>query len=163
MVLLFWGSVCIGLAAVVGGATGFGTALIAAPFMLLAGFKVEDVVIINLVAGVVTRIGVSLRLRAHIDWCRVTLLVGGSLPGATTIVRQEHQAARRVPPSQQRALNADANEGIAHADRPTDDHGRRVLSPAHRLAMAAQGDPPYGNRGTINVTAIVKECWRCTT
>jgi uncharacterized membrane protein YfcA len=82
MMLLIWGSVCIGMAAVVGGATGFGAALIAAPFMLLVGFNVEDVVIINLVAGVVTRIGVSLRLRAHIDWRRVTLLAAGSLPGA---------------------------------------------------------------------------------
>ena len=82
MMLLFWGSVCICASAVVGGATGFGASLIAAPFMLLAGFNVEDVVIINLVAGVVTRIGVSLRLRSHIDWRRVTLLVAGSLPGA---------------------------------------------------------------------------------
>jgi len=82
MMLLFWGSVCICVSSVVGGATGFGAALIAAPFMLLAGFSVEDVVIINLVAGVVTRIGVSLRLWSHIDWRRVVLLVAGSLPGA---------------------------------------------------------------------------------
>ena len=82
MMLLFWGSVSIWVSAVVGGATGFGAALIAAPFMLLAGFSVEDVVIINLVAGVVTRIGVSLRLRSHINWRRVALLVTGGLPGA---------------------------------------------------------------------------------
>jgi len=82
MMLLFWGSVSIWVSAAVGGATGFGAALIAAPFMLLAGFSVEDVVIINLVAAVVTRIGVSLRLWRHINWRRVALLVTGSLPGA---------------------------------------------------------------------------------
>jgi uncharacterized protein len=82
MMLLLWGSLCICASAVVGGATGFGAALIAAPFMLLAGFSVEDVVIINLVAGVVTRIGVSIRLWSRVDWRRVGLLVAGSLPGA---------------------------------------------------------------------------------
>jgi uncharacterized membrane protein YfcA len=82
MMLLLWGSVSIWVSAVIGGATGFGAALIAAPFMLLAGFSVEDVVIINLVAGVVTRIGVSLRLWNHINWRRVALLVTGSVPGA---------------------------------------------------------------------------------
>lgn len=80
--LLVWGAVCIGVAAVVGGATGFGAALIATPFMLLAGYSVPEVVVINLVAGVVTRLGVALRLWDRIHWRRVALLVLGSVPGA---------------------------------------------------------------------------------
>ncbi|MDV3123490.1 sulfite exporter TauE/SafE family protein [Mycobacterium sp. 21AC1] len=99
--LLFWGSVCIWVSSVVGGATGFGAALVAAPFMLLAGFSVEDVVIINLVAGIVTRIGVSLRLWSHISWRRVALLVAGSLPGAwlgalLALAFPEHELKRAV-------------------------------------------------------------------
>ncbi len=80
--LLVWGAVCIGGSAVVGGATGFGASLIAAPFMLLAGYNVPQVVVICLVTTGVSRFTAAFRLRDKIDWRRVMLLVLGSVPGA---------------------------------------------------------------------------------
>ncbi|WP_207165458.1 sulfite exporter TauE/SafE family protein [Tomitella biformata] len=69
-------------ASIIGGATGFGTALIATPLMLLAGIDVTDVVIVNLVVGLATRIAAVIQLRAHVEWRRVGWLGGASLPGA---------------------------------------------------------------------------------
>jgi uncharacterized protein len=80
--LIAAGAVCVGVASVIGGATGFGTALVATPLMLLAGYDVSEVVVINLVAGLVTRVDVVVRLRDLIDWRRVALLGAGSVPGA---------------------------------------------------------------------------------
>ncbi len=51
MTMLLVGALCIGIASVIGGATGFGTALIATPVMLMIGFAVPEVVFVNLVAG----------------------------------------------------------------------------------------------------------------
>ncbi|MFE5699734.1 sulfite exporter TauE/SafE family protein [Rhodococcus koreensis] len=82
MTMLLVGALCIGIASVIGGATGFGTALIATPVMLMIGFAVPEVVFVNLVAGLITRIGAAYHLREHISWGRVALLGGGSLPGA---------------------------------------------------------------------------------
>jgi uncharacterized protein len=82
LVLIAAGAVCVGVASVIGGATGFGAALVATPLMLLAGYDVSEVVVINLVAGLVTRVDVVVRLRDHIDWRRVALLGAGSVPGA---------------------------------------------------------------------------------
>lgn len=80
--LLALGAACIGVASIIGGATGFGTAMVATPLMLLAGFGVSEVVAINLVAGLVTRLDVVCRLWQQIDKRRVALLGAGSLPGA---------------------------------------------------------------------------------
>lgn len=80
--MLVVGALCIGIASVVGGATGFGTALIATPIMLMVGFDIPEVVFVNLVAGLVTRVNVAYQLRSQINWRRVALLGGGSLPGA---------------------------------------------------------------------------------
>jgi uncharacterized membrane protein YfcA len=80
--LLAVGAVCVGVASVIGGATGFGTALVATPSMLLTGFDIPAVAVINLVAGLVTRVDVAFRLRDRIDWRRVALLGAGSVPGA---------------------------------------------------------------------------------
>jgi uncharacterized membrane protein YfcA len=80
--LLVLGAACIAVASVIGGATGFGTAMVATPLMLLAGFGVSEVVVINLVAGLVTRLDVVCRLWRQIDRRRVALLGAGSLPGA---------------------------------------------------------------------------------
>jgi uncharacterized membrane protein YfcA len=82
MTLLLVGALCIGIASIIGGATGFGTALIATPVMLMVGFDVPEVVFVNLVAGLVTRVNVAYQLRNQINWRRVALLGGGSLPGA---------------------------------------------------------------------------------
>ncbi|QBJ98676.1 sulfite exporter TauE/SafE family protein [Rhodococcus sp. ABRD24] len=73
---------CMGFASVIGGASGFGTALIATPLMLLAGIGVTEIVVVNIVVGLVTRIAATYQLREHIDWHRVALLGGASLPGA---------------------------------------------------------------------------------
>ncbi|GAF48160.1 sulfite exporter TauE/SafE family protein [Rhodococcus wratislaviensis] len=82
MTLLLVGVLCLGIASIIGGATGFGTALIATPVMLMVGFDVREVVFVNLVAGLVTRVNVAYQLWSQINWCRVALLGGGSLPGA---------------------------------------------------------------------------------
>ncbi|MFC0454010.1 sulfite exporter TauE/SafE family protein [Rhodococcus jostii] len=82
MTMLVMGAVCIGFASVIGGATGFGAALMATPAMLMVGFDVPEVVFVNLVAGLVTRLNMAYQLRNQINWRRVALLGGGSLPGA---------------------------------------------------------------------------------
>ncbi len=76
------GCVCIAFASIVGGATGFGTALVATPLMLLVGISVPETVSVILVVGLVTRCAVMIRLRAHIVWSRASLLALGSIPGA---------------------------------------------------------------------------------
>lgn len=73
---------CMAFAAVIGGATGFGTALIATPLMLLTGLDVTEVVVVNLVVGLATRLAAAIRLREHIEWRRVAVLGGASFPGA---------------------------------------------------------------------------------
>jgi uncharacterized membrane protein YfcA len=79
---LVLGCVCIAFASLVGGATGFGTALVATPLMLLVGIGVPEAVFVILAVGLVTRCAVMIRLRAHVVWQRVGLLALGSLPGA---------------------------------------------------------------------------------
>ena len=79
---LVLGALCVGIAATIGGTTGFGSALIAMPLMLLVGFTLPEVVVVNLVTGVLSRLAVAYRLRDRIDWRRVALLGFGSLPGA---------------------------------------------------------------------------------
>jgi hypothetical protein len=79
---LVLGCACIAFASIVGGATGFGTALVATPLMLLVGLSVPEVVFVTLVVGLVTRCAVALRLRAHVVWSRVGLFALGSIPGA---------------------------------------------------------------------------------
>ena len=73
---------CVAVASVIGGATGFGTSLIATPFMLMAGIGLTETVVVNLVVALVTRLGVTYQLRRHIDWPRVAVLGAASLPGA---------------------------------------------------------------------------------
>lgn len=79
---LVLGCVCVAFASLVGGATGFGTALVATPLLLLVGLSVPEVVFVSLVVGLVTRSAVTLRLRAHVVWSRVGLFALGSIPGA---------------------------------------------------------------------------------
>lgn len=75
-------ALCVGGASLVGGAAGFGTALIATPLLLLAGLGVPQVVVINLVVALVTRVAVLYRLRGHVTWDRVAALGLASIPGA---------------------------------------------------------------------------------
>ncbi len=78
-VLLGAGAVLV--AALLGGATGFGTGLVCAPLLLLIGFPLAEVVAANLTIALFTRVAVAYRLREHIDRRRVTLLILGSVPG----------------------------------------------------------------------------------
>ncbi|TNC25737.1 sulfite exporter TauE/SafE family protein [Amycolatopsis alkalitolerans] len=70
------------LASVVGGAAGFATSLLAAPLLLLLGFGVREVVVVNLTATLVTRALALVLYRRLVDWRGVAALVAGSAPGA---------------------------------------------------------------------------------
>ncbi|MFC9833730.1 sulfite exporter TauE/SafE family protein [Rhodococcus sp. NPDC127530] len=82
MTILIAGVGCLALASVIGGATGFGSALVATPLMLLIGMDVTVVVVVNLAAGFITRIAVAIRMREYMNRPRVCLLCAGSIPGA---------------------------------------------------------------------------------
>jgi uncharacterized protein len=69
------------LAALLGGATGFGAGLVCVPLLLLIGFPLGEVVAANLAIGLLTRVVVAHRLREHIDRRRAAVLVLGSIPG----------------------------------------------------------------------------------
>ncbi len=70
------------LASVIGGTTGFATALVATPLLLLAGMEVSQVVVVNLLSTLSTRVTTLIRLRTLVDRRSVALLVAGSTPGA---------------------------------------------------------------------------------
>lgn len=80
--MLLLAMACVGFAALVGGATGFGSSLLAAPLMLLAGVGVTETVVINLVVGLATRLAAAVQLRAHMKTRRVLQLGGAAIPGA---------------------------------------------------------------------------------
>lgn len=96
MDLILVAVLCVAVASVIGGATGFGTALLATPFMLMAGVGLTETVVVNLVVALVTRLGVSYQLREHMDLRRVAVLGAASLPGAwlgvqtVTLLPAEH-------------------------------------------------------------------------
>ena len=69
------------LAGFLSGATGFGFSLVSTPLLLAGGFSLPFVVAMNLTLGLLTRISVAVRLRAHLTPRRVWLLTLGSLPG----------------------------------------------------------------------------------
>ena len=82
MTALILGALCIGAASILGGAAGFGSALISTPLMLLVGLPLREVVVVKLVTGLVTRLAVAYRLRHRVNWPRVAVLGVGSVPGA---------------------------------------------------------------------------------
>ncbi|MGN0102373.1 MAG: sulfite exporter TauE/SafE family protein [Dietzia sp.] len=88
--------VCVAVASVIGGATGFGTSLIATPLMLTAGIGLAETVTVNLVVALITRVGVTVQLREHITWRRVAVLGAASMPGAwlgvqtVTLLPEQH-------------------------------------------------------------------------
>ncbi|MQA04627.1 MAG: TSUP family transporter [Streptosporangiales bacterium] len=70
----------VAVASLLGGLSGFGYGLVAAPSLLAVGVPMPTIVLLNLGLGIITR-GVALaRLRRHVTR-RATLLVAGSLPG----------------------------------------------------------------------------------
>lgn len=96
MELIVIAALCVAVASVIGGATGFGTSLIATPLMLTAGIGLAETVVVNLVVALVTRVGVTVQLREHIDWRRVAVLGAASVPGAwlgvqtVTLLPEQH-------------------------------------------------------------------------
>lgn len=79
--MLVAGALTVALASFLGGATGFGYALVATPLLLLAGFSLPFVVTANLTLALLTRITMVYRFRADISHGRALALVAGSVPG----------------------------------------------------------------------------------
>ena len=75
------GGVVIALTGFLGGASGFGQALTAAPLLLLLGFPLGFVVTANLAITAVTRLSQTVRFRGDVSARRAGLLVVGSIPG----------------------------------------------------------------------------------
>jgi uncharacterized protein len=78
---IVFGAVGILLASLLGGATGFGFGLVAAPSLLAAGLPLREVVAANLTLALLTRLAAFWRLRRHLEWPRAARLIGGSVPG----------------------------------------------------------------------------------
>jgi uncharacterized membrane protein YfcA len=68
-------------AALLGGISGFGFALISTPLLLALGFPLAFVVPTNLMIAMLTRFVVAYRLREHIRYGRVAVMAAASLPG----------------------------------------------------------------------------------
>jgi uncharacterized membrane protein YfcA len=75
------GGAVVCMASVLAGVTGFGSALVSTPLLLLAGLPLAQVVVVNLVLLLATRVAVVLRLRRHVDPRRAGFLVLGCIPG----------------------------------------------------------------------------------
>jgi uncharacterized membrane protein YfcA len=81
VLLLVVGGVVVFLASVLGGVTGFGFALVCTPLLLLTGFALADVVIVNLTISGVARLFAVARLRHFVNRRRAVWLVLGCVPG----------------------------------------------------------------------------------
>ena len=69
---LLAGGVTVLAASFLGGVTGFGYSLVAAPLLLLLGFPLPFVVTVNLALACVTRMSVAYRFRADLNVGRAT-------------------------------------------------------------------------------------------
>ena len=78
--LIAGGGVVLG-ASVLGGVTGFGFSLVCAPLLLLAGFPLADVVVVNLTIAGTTRLATLVKLRHFVNRRRAGWLVMGVVPG----------------------------------------------------------------------------------
>lgn len=79
--VVMWGVVAVGIAAFLGGLTGFGYSLIATPLLLTLGLHPAAAVTINLTIALITRVAVTVRLRSYVRWRRALSLTIGSVPG----------------------------------------------------------------------------------
>jgi len=79
--ILLLGALAVWTASFLGGVVGFAYGLVALPLLLLLGVPLPDVVVINLLVALITRLFVVVRRRADIDRKRTGLLIAGSLPG----------------------------------------------------------------------------------
>jgi uncharacterized membrane protein YfcA len=78
---LILGGAVIWLAAFLGGVVGFAYGLVALPLLLLLDVPLSDVIVINLMVGLITRVVVLVRRYGDIDRKRAALLIAGSPPG----------------------------------------------------------------------------------
>ena len=81
VLLLVAGGVVVFLASVLGGVTGFGFALVCTPLLLLTGFPLADVVVVNLTISGIARLFAVVKLRSSVNRRRALWLVLGCVPG----------------------------------------------------------------------------------
>lgn len=79
--VLLLGGLVVFMATFLAGVVGFAYGLVALPLLLLVGVPLGDVVVINLVVGLASRLSVVARRHADVNWGRARLLLAGSLPG----------------------------------------------------------------------------------
>jgi uncharacterized protein len=79
--VLLLGGVVVLSATFLGGVVGFAYGLVALPLLLLIGVPLGDVVVINLIVGLSSRLSVVARRHADVNWVRARFLLLGSLPG----------------------------------------------------------------------------------
>lgn len=75
------GGTIVAVAAALGGAAGFGYALLSTPLLLALGFPLPFVVTANLALSLLSRIAMVYRFWSYINVRRAALLILGSLPG----------------------------------------------------------------------------------
>lgn len=78
---LVLGALVVLSATFLGGVVGFAYGLVALPLLLLIGVPLADVVIINLVIGLASRLSVVARRHADVNWGRAWRLLLGCVPG----------------------------------------------------------------------------------
>lgn len=78
---LLLGAAIASLAALLGGVTGFGYALVATPLLMLCGFDLASIVAVNMTLGLLARLQALIVFRRSISFVRVKWMVIGSLPG----------------------------------------------------------------------------------
>ena len=79
--LLVLGALVVLSATFLAGVVGFAYGLVALPLLLLVGVPLGDVVVINLVIGLASRLSVVARRHADVNWGRARLLLLGCVPG----------------------------------------------------------------------------------
>lgn len=90
--VLVLGGLIVLAATFLAGVVGFAYGLVALPLLLLIGIPLGEVVVINLVIGLASRISVVVRRRADVNWGRARLLLVGCIPGILlgVAVRDRH-------------------------------------------------------------------------
>jgi uncharacterized protein len=78
---LLLGALVVWVASFLGGVVGFAYGLVSLPLLLLLGVPLPEVVVINLLVGLTTRLVVVARRHGDINRRRVKLLIIGSIPG----------------------------------------------------------------------------------
>ncbi len=82
--MVIGGAAVVLCAAFLGGVVGFAYALVALPLLLLVGLPLEQVVVVNLVIALLTRIFVLAVRWRDVSWPRAARMVLGALPGTAT-------------------------------------------------------------------------------